>query len=191
MKTLIPRLQKQYSQSDPGTLVALLTMNYLTLPPFSAIYIPADGIHAYLAGDIVECMARSNNVLNVGFCPTADRNSIDLFAKTLTFTPHSVDECLLPSEQFGRARQGKTKVYRPPMSEFDMLCVQLKGGENEQWEKFGGPGVLLIQQGSGRMKAGGDNFDVKEGYVYFVGYGNEVSFEAGDDGLTGFMAYAE
>jgi mannose-6-phosphate isomerase len=41
-------------------------MNFLTLNPGEAIYIPADGIHAYLSGDIIECMARSNNVLNSG-----------------------------------------------------------------------------------------------------------------------------
>ena len=55
--------------------MALVTMNYLVLDKGDSIYIPADGIHAYLSGDIIECMARSNNVLNTGFCPTADRNS--------------------------------------------------------------------------------------------------------------------
>lgn len=63
---LAPRLAEQYDVTDPGTLVALITMNYLVLQPGESIYIPADGIHAYLAGDIIECMARSNNVLNTG-----------------------------------------------------------------------------------------------------------------------------
>ena len=60
---LAPRLAEQYSESDPGLLVALITMNYLVLQAGDSIYIPADGIHAYLSGDIIECMARSNNVL--------------------------------------------------------------------------------------------------------------------------------
>ncbi|KAH6623156.1 RmlC-like cupin domain-containing protein [Chaetomium tenue] len=118
---LLPRLQTQYSAQDPGSLVALTCMNFLTLQPSEALYIPADGIHAYLSGDIVECMARSNNVLNAGFCPRAERNSIDLFADTLTFKAHAKGDVVLPSERAGRSRMGRTRVYRPPMSEFDML----------------------------------------------------------------------
>lgn len=63
---LIPRLADQYDKTDPGLLVALITMNYLVLEPGECISIPADGIHAYLSGDIIECMARSNNVSDTG-----------------------------------------------------------------------------------------------------------------------------
>lgn len=62
IQSLCPRLAEQYDESDPGILVALITMNYLVLEAGESIYIPADGIHAYLGGDIIECMARSNNV---------------------------------------------------------------------------------------------------------------------------------
>jgi len=67
--------------------VALLTMNHLVLEKEEAIYVPADGIHAYSSGDIVECMARSDNVLNTGFCPRANRDSVDMFTAALTFSP--------------------------------------------------------------------------------------------------------
>lgn len=66
IKELIPRLADQYDKTDPGLLVALITMNFLVLEAGECISIPADGIHAYLSGDIIECMARSNNVLNTG-----------------------------------------------------------------------------------------------------------------------------
>jgi mannose-6-phosphate isomerase len=39
---LLPRLAEQYDQSDPGNLVALLTMNYLVLQKGDAIYVPAE-----------------------------------------------------------------------------------------------------------------------------------------------------
>lgn len=38
---LLPRLAAQYDKSDPGNLVALLTMNYLVLEKGDAIYVPA------------------------------------------------------------------------------------------------------------------------------------------------------
>jgi mannose-6-phosphate isomerase len=52
---LLPRLQDQYGPEDAGSLVALLCMNFMVFEAGDAIFIPADGIHAYLAGDIVEC----------------------------------------------------------------------------------------------------------------------------------------
>lgn len=39
---MLPRLAEQYDKSDPGTLVALLTMNYLVLEKGDAIYVPAE-----------------------------------------------------------------------------------------------------------------------------------------------------
>ena len=51
IQDLLPRLQSQYSEQDPGNLVALICMNYLILKPGEAVFIPADGIHAYLYGD--------------------------------------------------------------------------------------------------------------------------------------------
>ncbi|KAK4698019.1 mannose-6-phosphate isomerase, partial [Lecanoromycetidae sp. Uapishka_2] len=187
---ILPRLQEQYSIEDPGNLVALITMNFLTLSTGDAIYVPADAPHAYLSGNIVECMARSNNVLNTGFCPRADRDNIELFSSALTFAPHSAEEVLLPSKPSKRGKEGKTVEYAPPMSEFNMLKTELKGGEKEVVEKIAGPSVLFSMSGQGKMSAGGEEFEVKEGYIFFVGQGVEVHMEA-EKGLVVYRAYAE
>lgn len=89
---LLPQLQEDYTEADSGLLVALICMNYLVLQPGEAVYVPADGIHAWLSGDIVEYVARSDNVINTGFCPREDRDSIDLFTSALTFNPHSAEQ---------------------------------------------------------------------------------------------------
>jgi mannose-6-phosphate isomerase len=39
---LLPRLAEQYDKSDPGNLVALLTMKFLVLQKGDAIYVPAE-----------------------------------------------------------------------------------------------------------------------------------------------------
>jgi len=184
---LLPRLQAQYSKSDPGNLVALLCMNYLVLSPGDALYIPADGIHAYLSGDIVECMARSNNVLNTGFCPRADRDSVQLFSETMTFQPHSKEEVMLPSKKCEKGRKGRTVVYRPPMSEFDMLLTELEEGQEEELEGFEGPGVMVVTGGSGTMTADGKEQSLEEGYVFYITPGTEVRYKA-RDGLTIYEA---
>ncbi|KAI1260356.1 RmlC-like cupin domain-containing protein [Xylariaceae sp. FL1019] len=184
---LLPRLQDQYGPEDAGSLVALLFMNYFVFEAGDAIYIPADGIHAYLSGDIVECMARSNNVLNVGFCPSADRNNVDMFANTLTFKSHSEKDVVLPSEKAQRGKKGKTVIYRPPMSEFNMLKTDLAAGESEELASGEGPGVMIVTKGKGSMKADGKEFGLKAGYIFFVGPGAEVSCKS-DEALQVHMA---
>lgn len=128
---LLPRLQKQYSKEDTGSLVALVCMSswffHLEMP---FTYQRTESTHT-LSGDIVECMARSNNVINTGFCPRADRDSIELFSNTMTFKPHDPKEALLPSKPNNKGKHGKTVVYAPPMSEFNMFVTNLAKDETE------------------------------------------------------------
>lgn len=194
---LAPRLAEQYSSADPGILVALTTMNYLVLSAGEAIYIPADGIHAYLSGDIIECMARSNNVLNTGFCPKAERSSIDLFCDCLTFTPHAAEEAMLKPKRYEKSKEGKTQVYAPPLSEFDVLQTELKrAGEREVLKKAGGPAVAIVTKGRAKLTArkdgmGEKRYELHEGQVFFVAQGVEVELESGDDGLLLHTAIVE
>ncbi|KAL8914978.1 MAG: hypothetical protein Q9172_006983 [Xanthocarpia lactea] len=187
---LLPRLQEQYSREDPGNLVALLTMNFLNLSAGDAIYVPADAPHAYLSGNIVECMARSNNVLNTGFCPRADADSVELFTSAMTFSPHNAEEVRLGTSKTEKSINGKTTLYAPPMSEFNVLKTSLQDGENETIKAIAGPSVLFAISGSGKLLANGKTHDIKEGYIFFVGQGVEVSYEA-SSGLDVYQAYAE
>lgn len=187
---LIPRVSKQYGQEDNGNLVALVCMNFLVLDAGSAIYIPADGIHAYLSGDIVECMARSNNVLNTGFCPRADRDSVDVFAKALTFKQHDPQEPILKKQQSEKSGNGKTSEFKPPMSEFNMLVTELKGGEKETVKPVKGPSTLIVTNGSGKLVAQGQEYPLDEGSIYFIGQGVEIEISAKED-LAAYRAYAE
>ncbi|EHL00282.1 putative Mannose-6-phosphate isomerase [Glarea lozoyensis 74030] len=147
---LLPRLAEQYDKSDPGNLVALLTMNFLVLEKGDAIFVPADGIHAYLSGNIVECMARSDNVINTGFCPRADRDDVSLFTNALTFSPSSGEDALLKPTSSNKGVYGKTKVLAPPMN------------------------------GKGTLKAGGEVQSAKEGYIFFLGAGTELNVTSDD-----------
>lgn len=187
---LIPRLSQQYDKADNGTLVALVTMNYLQLKEGDSIYIPADGIHAYLSGDIIECMARSNNVLNTGFCPRADRDSVDIFISSLTFTPHDAKEAILAAKPFEKSKNGKSELYAPPLSEFSLFATTLGEGESETIEKLGGPSILIVTEGEGTLKADGKDYKLSEGYVFFVGQGVQLDFKA-TKALKAFTAFVE
>ncbi len=60
-------LYKQYG-IDVGLLV-LFFLNVVELKPGEAIYTPAGVPHAYLKGNIIECMANSDNVVRAGLTP--------------------------------------------------------------------------------------------------------------------------
>jgi len=187
---LIPRLASQYDKTDPGILVALITMNFLELKAGDCISIPADGIHAYLSGDIIECMARSNNVLNTGFCPKAERNSVDLFCKCLTFSPHSAEECMLQPEVYSGCTEGNTKIFRPPMNEFNLLAMELQKGGSEAISAIGGPAIAIATKGSAQMHAGENVYNVEEGSIWFIGNGTAISLKS-QSGLKFYIAYAD
>ncbi|KAK0386754.1 hypothetical protein NLU13_6590 [Sarocladium strictum] len=187
---LAPRLADQFSEADPGVLVGLLTMNYLKLQAGDAVYIPADGIHAYISGDIIECMARSNNVLNTGLCPKADRTNARQFCDLLTFRPHDPQQCMLPAKGYPRSEKGKTKLYKPPLSEFNVLQTELAAGEREVLGK-GGASIVIATRGGATVDCGEKSFNLEEGHVYFVAHGIRMDITASDKGLLMHTAYVD
>jgi mannose-6-phosphate isomerase len=158
------------------------------------IYVPADGIHTYLSGDIVECMARSKNVLNMGFCPRADRGDVDLFTEALTFEQNALEKVMLNRVRSKKRKTGKTSAFKPPMGEFNMLITELKSVEKEVVREIEGPSVRIVVSGSGKIRAGSKEYDLKMGWIFFVGQGVEVEYVAEGDGkevLVLYAAYAE
>ncbi len=135
-------------------------------------------------------MARSNNVLNTGFCPRAERDSIELFTETLTFSPHSAEDAMLGVTKTSKGKKGKAVDYAPPMSEFNILKTVLQAGETEIHEKIAGPSVMFATSGAGKMKAAEEEFEINEGYIFFVGQGVEMEFSS-EHGLEVYRAYAE
>lgn len=81
--------------------------------------------------------------------------------------------------------------YAPPLAEFGMLRTELGRGEGEVVGKVGGPSVLWVLGGEGRMEVCGEGWEVREGWVFFVGCGVEVGFVAGEEGLVVYRAFAE
>ncbi|KAJ6115948.1 hypothetical protein N7523_006365 [Penicillium sp. IBT 18751x] len=188
--SLLRRLDEQYSKSDNGILVATLLMNYIILEPGEALCVPADSLHAYLSGDIMECMARSDNVLNTGFCPRPDRDNVELFSKALTFQPHSPAESVLVKKKSQIGSKGRTNEYAPPFSEFNVLGVTLSPKEAEAHRVLESPSILIVTQGSGTMNVGdGSVHQISEGNVYFAARSAELKFST-DAGMTLYRAYA-
>jgi len=64
-ESLFLNLADRYDATDAG-LACLFLMNRIDLEPGQAVFLPPGIPHAYLKGNIVECMANSDNVVRLG-----------------------------------------------------------------------------------------------------------------------------
>jgi len=129
---LVRTLNEQYP-FDVGVLAAPFFMNLVSLNKGEAIYIGADEAHAYLEGDIIECMAVSDNVLNAAFVPPSSRNTSS-FVNSLTYTARSPSHWSLQPTPYKLSRTGQTTAYDPPLEEFTVLWTQLSQSRPNETE---------------------------------------------------------
>ncbi len=131
------RLHEQYPGPDVG-LFALLLLNLVHLRAGQAIYTRAGVPHAYLKGNIVECMANSDNVVRVGLTPK--------FKDT-----HALLEILdveARPAQVLSADAGQERVRYPVLSaEFQLTRWQLAAGKAIRLEAGGRLSFLLVTRG--------------------------------------------
>merc|ERR1712072_492467 len=78
---LIMRLHTQYP-GDIGCFCPFF-LNHITLQPGEAIFLAANEPHAYLSGDLAECMACSDNVIRSGLTPKF--KDVELLCECLTY----------------------------------------------------------------------------------------------------------
>ena len=97
---------------------------------------------------------------------------------------------MLQITQSAKSKNGKTLEYQPELSEFNMLVMKLRDGEQEVLQAIKGPSVMIVTKGHGKMRAREKNVDLKEGWVFFIGQGVETEFIAEKE-LEVFRAYAE
>ncbi|KAF8509701.1 RmlC-like cupin domain-containing protein, partial [Hysterangium stoloniferum] len=95
------------------------------------VYIGADDAHAYLSGDIIECMATSDNLVNVAFVPPEDRDPC-IFTEMLTYALRSAETLGIPSTPYKGSTHGHTTAYDPPLVEFTVLHTFLNPHYNEE-----------------------------------------------------------
>jgi len=51
--------------------------------------------------------------------------------------------------------------------------------------------VLIVTEGKGSMQADGKTHELSKGYIFFVGQGVEVEFEASEGKLEVYRAFVE
>merc|ERR1712039_1081663 len=116
---LVLRLQSQFGD-DVGIFCAFL-LNIVKMKIGECLYMPANTPHAYLSGDIVECMACSDNVVRGGL--TSKMKDVEVLCEMLIYkggpTPRIEPQVLEPS----------ILLYsHPDLEEFQVTHVHLPAG---------------------------------------------------------------
>ncbi|KAF1945926.1 mannose-6-phosphate isomeras-like protein [Clathrospora elynae] len=199
---LVVRLNSQFP-GDIGLFVQFF-LNYVKLDIGEAMFLKADDIHAYLSGDIIECMASSDNVVRAGFTPKF--KDVENLTKMLTYSYAPISEQKMDPKDYSRVKMNASAyssnssnmLYNPPIPEFAVVRTALnRTGAKSTFDPIDGPSIILCTKGKGTISVGPKEEEIKEGYVFFVGataevvIKSDVEAEGEDEGLVTFKAFCE
>ena len=183
---LLLRLHAQYG-GDVGVLAASM-LNHVTLAPGEAVALAANEPHAYLAGECIEVMATSDNVVRAGLTPKL--RDVATLLSMLAYTQGA------PRILHGDAGADAAYVrsYAPGFEEFVLDSAEVPAGCAAPLRPSAGAAVLLVVAGTGeavRQHDGGDDVAVQlaPGAAWLLPPGERVTLRAGKDAqLRAFRA---
>lgn len=198
---LVIRLNSQFP-NDIGLFVQFF-LNYVKLEVGEAMFLKADDIHAYLSGDIIECMASSDNVVRAGFTPKF--KDVDTLTSMLTYSYAPISEQKMEPKDYhyvtlnapAYSSNSGSFLYNPPIPEFAVARTALnRTGAKATFGPIQGPSIILCTKGKGTISVGAKEEAIEEGYVFFVGATAEVVIKSETDaedgeGLVTFKAFCE
>ncbi|KAJ5752670.1 hypothetical protein N7520_009587 [Penicillium odoratum] len=201
LAAIIQRLNGQFP-NDIGLFVFFF-LNFIKLEPGEAMFLKADDIHAYVSGDIIECMASSDNVVRAGFTPKF--KDVDTLTQMLTYSYAPIEEQKLrpvdyPYTVFNATAYSSgssSLLYDPPIEEFSVVKTDLnRKGAKATFGPVAGPSILICTRGQGTITIGHKTEEVREGYVFFVGADADCIIQnsgsgEGEDVFTTYKAFCE
>jgi mannose-6-phosphate isomerase len=125
--------------------MAPLFLNYLLMAPGESFFMAANEPHAYVAGEIIECMACSDNVVRAGLTPKF--KDVETLVQMLTYSTGG------PSIDAGAPLPDDPRVlrYTPPVPEFEVLMLQCDPGDTLELKIKNVPAVFVIIEGTGML----------------------------------------
>lgn len=102
-------------------LLSILLFNFVNLKSGEAIFTPAGIPHAYIKGNIVECMANSDNVVRAGLTPKY--KDLETLTKMLTVNSDETAVKKIEDECFIK--------YQTRAEEFEISKIKLNSGYSE------------------------------------------------------------
>lgn len=136
-ESLFLELRAKYPGPDIG-LFSIFILNLVHLKPCEGVFLGAGIPHAYLKGNIVECMANSDNVVRAGLTPKF--KDVEALVEILTY------ESGTPGIYHPDLRRLDT-IYDPPVEEFRLVRSQLSAIDFKSVETESKIQILLVTEG--------------------------------------------
>lgn len=146
LDNLILKLANQFP-GDSG-IFAPIIFNYLKLKKGDAFFIGANEPHAYIQGEILECMACSDNVVRAGLTPKM--KDVKTLVKMLTY------KSTMPEITQGQKIDANCTLYVPPVEDFAIEVIEVRPGGTYLLQDVRSPSVILTLDGSGQIQQNPD-----------------------------------
>ena len=157
-EALFMELRQKYPNTDIG-LFAIFVLNLVHLAEGEGMYAAAGVPHAYLKGNIIECMANSDNVVRVGL--TSKFKDTPALLQVMQVDPKPVDVLHAnPADQ-------KT-VYVTPAPEFQVSRLRLATGAQFPQQTGHKPEVFIILKGDVQVSWPSGQETYRRGQTIFV-----------------------
>lgn len=166
LSELVTRLNGQFP-NDIGLFV-MFFLNYVKMNAGEAMFLKADDIHAYISGDIIECMASSDNVVRAGFTPKF--KDVSTLVDMLTYDYAPIEDQKMKPEPYPYVKldskayssNSEAILYDPPIDEFAVVRLALNAkGAKATFDPISGPTIIIFTQGSGKISVGPKSEEIK------------------------------
>lgn len=169
-RELVLKLSEEFPR-DIGIFCTFL-LNISSLEPGEALFLQANEPHAYLEGEILECMASSDNVVRAGLTPKL--RDTDTLIEMCTYESGSNRGRLEPTRWTKcKGEAGEAMLYDPPIEEFSVVAMKVKEGGEVRNEGVEGPSILLVLEGEVEV----EGLRLVKGQLAFIAAGEEVGMK--------------
>lgn len=151
------------SDEYPGDvgLLCFFLLNFISLKPGEALFVGPNTPHAYLRGDLLECMASSDNVVRAGL--TNKYKDVETLLKMLHFRTAGV-ELISPMP----SRDGNT-AWRYPAPALEFFVELLSSSNSEAWALDNKSAAMLFCfEGKGKLESDETQLAISTGEAVFV-----------------------
>lgn len=181
VQRLLLQVAEQFPE-DTGIFSPLI-LNLVELKQGEALFIDANEPHAYISGEMIECMACSDNVVRAGLTPKLV--DVPTLVDMLTY------KAGMPTTTTGTKVDRHCVRYQPPVSDFCVESISLSAGEAYHLTTVASPSVLLTLEGEATLDQSGDlSIDVSFGSAAFFSTNTSCRVLAGPYGVQFTRAYS-
>ncbi len=152
---LFLELRRKY-RTDVG-LISIYLLNLLHLQKGQGVFLKAGVPHAYLKGNIVECMANSDNVVRAGLTPKF--KDVQTLVEILTYETG-------PVEIYDAAALEEFE-YHTPVNEFRLKRWNLSAG-GQGTHVLNSVGILIVIKGQGELRYRQSKLNIVQGQAFLL-----------------------